>query len=374
MFGSSSRGAADLLSNEELLGLTSNSNNIYLNNNQNQNQNENNENGINDDNHILNDATPQLKAPRRTLHKITDDLLLGPRGLKTLTKSLNSFKFKPKPKSNKNKHKLTSYEIYKNSKYENSNHFENLTKLLYIYQSWCHDIYPKYKFRDVIPILNRAVNTPIIKHHKRELIENEISLKLSKINNIDNDDYNNDNDDNIDQLESVSEVQRQQDDGDTHTNMIMNDNSNHNTSSGGGLFVAESDEEDGLYTSVGVNKVPTTTTTIQPQQQQQQQKQIDSSMLQKDDDYLKELDSEINININHNNLIANQDDNNDGSISQDEFSDDGDDSMFQPTAGKISHNKEEEEEDIPEELIAHNYNDQDEEMEDEMAILREMGM
>ncbi|VEU19534.1 DEKNAAC100464 [Brettanomyces naardenensis] len=144
--------SADLLSNEELLNLQD------------------------DHSTSVGPEQPQLPdKPRRRYHKLTDDLLLGPRGLPTLKKALDKYKFKSK----KPKSQMTSYERYMSEKYDHSVHFENLTRLLHIYQLWGHEIYPKYKFKDFIPVLSRATDTIAVKEYRRGLIRKEVDDKLA---------------------------------------------------------------------------------------------------------------------------------------------------------------------------------------------------
>ncbi|KAG7827375.1 hypothetical protein KL920_004629 [Ogataea angusta] len=105
---------------------------------------------------------PELPKKRRTVHKLTDELLLGPRGLPALHRSLKKYRFHHKRAADRRR-----------DEYTRSHHFDNLTRLLHIYQSWGHDIYPQYKFRDFIPVLSRAMGSTEVRNYKRQLMRGE---------------------------------------------------------------------------------------------------------------------------------------------------------------------------------------------------------
>jgi len=144
---------ADLLSNEELLGLH--------------------EDGTNRNDDIKTEQQIEVK-PKRRYHKLDDDLMLSSRGLPELIKSLSKYRFRGK----KRPAEMSSYERYVNKRYDRSIHFENLTRLLHVYQIWGHEVYPKYKFRDFTGVLNRAASSPALKEYKRSVIRKEVDEKL----------------------------------------------------------------------------------------------------------------------------------------------------------------------------------------------------
>ncbi|QPG76836.1 hypothetical protein FOA43_004230 [Brettanomyces nanus] len=144
---------ADLLSNEELLGLREENTNANIDN-----------------------STVVPEKPRRRYHKLTNDLMLGQRGVPALQRALGKFRFKAK----KQRSQMTSYENYMSGKYDHSVHFENLTRLVHIYQQWGHEIYPKYKLKDFIPVLSRAADMPALKEYKRAQIRKEVDEKVQK--------------------------------------------------------------------------------------------------------------------------------------------------------------------------------------------------
>lgn len=141
--------SADLLSNEELLGLHDEAA----------------------------DQQPELvdEKPHRHYYKLTDEIMMGPRGLPSLKKSLHKFKFHSK----KPKASMTAYDRYVSKRYDHSIHYENLTRLLHNYQIWGHEIYPKYRFKDFIHLAARTCSTPRIKDYRRDLIRTEIEDKIS---------------------------------------------------------------------------------------------------------------------------------------------------------------------------------------------------
>lgn len=110
--------------------------------------------------------------------------MLGPRGLTKLVGRLNKYRFKKKKKATE----MNSYERYVSKRYDHSVYFENLTRLLHIYQVWGHEVYPKYKFRDFITVLNRAASSTAVKEYKRALIRKEVDEKL-KIEAVREDEY-----------------------------------------------------------------------------------------------------------------------------------------------------------------------------------------
>ncbi|KAG7693308.1 hypothetical protein KL930_004089 [Ogataea haglerorum] len=111
---------------------------------------------------LHNQDEPELPKKRRTVHKLTDELLLGPRGLPALHRSLKKYRFHHKRAADRRR-----------DEYTRSHHFDNLTRLLHIYQAWGHDIYPQYKFRDFIPVLSRAVGSTEVRNYKRQLMRGE---------------------------------------------------------------------------------------------------------------------------------------------------------------------------------------------------------
>ncbi|KAG7901601.1 hypothetical protein KL907_004271 [Ogataea polymorpha] len=116
---------------------------------------------------LHNQDEPELPKKRRTVHKLTDELLLGPRGLPALHKSLKNYRFHHKRVADRRR-----------DEYTRSHHFDNLTRLLHIYQAWGHDIYPQYKFRDFIPVLSRAMGSPEVRNYKRQLMRGETDGEL----------------------------------------------------------------------------------------------------------------------------------------------------------------------------------------------------
>ncbi|KAG7878775.1 hypothetical protein KL938_003918 [Ogataea parapolymorpha] len=113
---------------------------------------------------LHNQDEPELPKKRRTVHKLTDELLLGPRGLPALHKSLKKYRFHHKRAADRRR-----------DEYTRSHHFDNLTRLLHIYQAWGHNIYPQYKFRDFIPVLSRAVGSTEVRNYKRQLMRGEVA-------------------------------------------------------------------------------------------------------------------------------------------------------------------------------------------------------
>ncbi|OWB74349.1 hypothetical protein B5S31_g4138 [[Candida] boidinii] len=203
---SSIRGGAEALSNEELLGLTQRPTNSNS-NSSNYNYNYNYQTSTNTDVSNLDslrsleqqqeiDVNNNLKQ-RRKLQVLTDEILISKRGLPNLKKQLNKFKFNKKPK------KLSSYEKYKSLEYGNDYNYENLTKLLYTYQLWGHNILPKAKFKNFINSINRSVNKPLVRQYIRQLIEDEIDSKMNNGidvtgNDVDNHDHQQDDQQNDD--------------------------------------------------------------------------------------------------------------------------------------------------------------------------------
>ncbi|KAH3667377.1 hypothetical protein OGAPHI_003026 [Ogataea philodendri] len=105
---------------------------------------------------------PEIPKKRRTMHKLTDELLLGPRGLPALHRALKKYKFHHAKRP-----------AQRRDNYTNSHHFDNLTRLLHVYQVWGHDVYPQYKFKDFIPVLSRAMGTSQMRTYKRALMVGE---------------------------------------------------------------------------------------------------------------------------------------------------------------------------------------------------------
>ncbi|GMG28291.1 unnamed protein product [Ambrosiozyma monospora] len=196
------------------------------------------------------------EKPVRKFYKLTDDFMLGSRGIPELHKSLKTFKF-----IKKNKYR-SSYEKYKQGSYGASYQFQNLTNLLYVYQKWGHDIYPKYKFTDVIPVINKASSTPLTKQYKRKLILDEISKVFATKDGQDNLQNNNNTDTNTNGTSTNSNV-----------NTANASSSNQETTNS--LFVGGIDSDEELYTPSNLVQIRNKSTEAQQQQQQSEKNKED---------------------------------------------------------------------------------------------------
>ncbi|GME89986.1 unnamed protein product [Ambrosiozyma monospora] len=322
------------------------------------------------------------EKPVRKVYKLTDEFMLGPRGIPELHKSLKNFKF-----IKKNKYR-SSYEKYKQGSYGASYQFQNLTNLLYVYQKWGHDIYPKYKFTDVIPVINKASSTPLTKQYKRKLILDEIGKVFATKNGQDDQQNNNDIDANTNGNSTTT----------SNGNTTKASSSTQETTNP--LFVGGIDSDEELYTPSDL--VHLRSKSAEQQKQSEKEKEADVEDDDDDDDFLRELNKGLtdasNVMANNAKLTTkaagNQDitkndqalvdngtttntgldkqekDKNDDDNDEDMFSVD-DDGLLDEVLNKNNKNEatSQAQDEFPTEFM-----EQYEEEDPELAIMREMGM
>lgn len=220
-----------------------------------------------------------------------------------------------------NKSSLSSKAV-RQMKYENE--YNNLSSILQFYQLWCHGLFPKAKFKDCIQLIRAfGAKSSQLKIYRRELIEKELrELKESKgiIDKTERPAESIDDQEQLDQLQ-----------GNTHPQEIPqsiddDDWSFMNTNESNGLFVGDDD----LYHTPS---------------------NLVSAETHKDEESISKLENEP-IGSNQNDIANNADD------SDDPFSDD----------------------DIPIEVNKQpeypypEMDTNDKEYEDEMEVMREMGL
>lgn len=220
-----------------------------------------------------------------------------------------------------NKSSLSSKAV-RQMKYENE--YNNLSSILQFYQLWCHGLFPKAKFKDCIQLVRSfGAKSSQLKIYRRELIEKELrELKESKgiIDKTERPAESIDDQEQLDQLQ-----------GNTHPQEIPqsiddDDWSFMNTNESNGLFVGDDD----LYHTPS---------------------NLVSAETHKDEESISKLENEP-IGSNQNDIANNADD------SDDPFSDD----------------------DIPIEVNKQpeypypEMDTNDKEYEDEMEVMREMGL
>ena len=110
---------------------------------------------------------------------LKEDVLLSKRGIPKLQSYLKDFKF-TKRKSKTVISDSLRRDIRKSSamKYAEDHHYENLTRLLQIYQAWGHSLSPHLKFERFIDNLSRSVEIPTVRRHLRGLVEEEMRMKM----------------------------------------------------------------------------------------------------------------------------------------------------------------------------------------------------
>ena len=162
---------ADRLSNDAILGLDidSNINTNYP--------------GIDIISNNNNNSSNTSQTRKRKGDRLTSIELLSGRGIPKLQEEFKKFKFISKRDNhNKNKHKLLRSN---NVNYGESHHYENLSRILQVYQSWGHQLTPHLKFDRFIDNLSRSIEDTDTKHWLRDQICEEMRLKMEKENNID---------------------------------------------------------------------------------------------------------------------------------------------------------------------------------------------
>lgn len=219
---------------------------------------------------------------------------------------------------------------------KHENEFKNLSSMLQFYQLWCHGLFPKAKFKDCLQLLRSfGSKSGQLKLYRRELIEQELrKLKESK---------------GIIDTESmeIPEAQNQQSeqlpenqDPEGIQDMADDDWSFMNTNQSNGLFVGE---EDDLY------HTPNT---------------LPAEAVSRDFDSVasnSEQNASIDAANTETNVPANSNDSNDSDDSDDPFSD-NDIPIRSESMNKYDEYPVEENE------------VDDHEHEDELAIMREMGL
>lgn len=220
-----------------------------------------------------------------------------------------------------NKSSLSSKAV-RQMKYENE--YNNLSSILQFYQLWCHGLFPKAKFKDCIQLIRAfGAKSSQLKIYRRELIEKELrELKESKgiIDKTERPAESIDDQEQLDQLQ-----------GNTHPQEIPQSNDDDdwsfmNTNESNGLFVGDDD----LYHTPS---------------------NLVSAETHKDEESISKLDN-VPIGSNQNDIANNAND------SDDPFSDDD---------IPIEVNKQPE---YPYPEMDAN----DKEYEDEMEVMREMGL
>lgn len=113
---------------------------------------------------------------KRKSDKLTPDILLSNRGIPTIFKSIKHIKFQKKPKSTHSK----SINAINKIKFGNDYHYNNLTLILRIFQNWGHHLGSHLKFDRFIENLLRGMNQTDNKHWVRNLVREEMRLKMEQ--------------------------------------------------------------------------------------------------------------------------------------------------------------------------------------------------
>lgn len=116
--------------------------------------------------------------PKRSSDKLTPEILLSGRGLPKLIDTFKRFKFtKRSAKGKASKHN----GVYKKVQYCDDHHYDNLTRIIQIYQNWGHSISPHLMFDRFIGNLDRGIQKSDVKYWIREQIREEIRGKVDRI-------------------------------------------------------------------------------------------------------------------------------------------------------------------------------------------------
>lgn len=98
----------------------------------------------------------------RVAHKLNAELLESPRGLPHIRQAMKKFRFKTK----KEVAKKYGYSVESRSvPFTKTHYYENLSRVLRVYQLWGHSIFPKAKFYD----FSRLIDKPMREKRIREL-------------------------------------------------------------------------------------------------------------------------------------------------------------------------------------------------------------
>ncbi|CDK29918.1 unnamed protein product [Kuraishia capsulata CBS 1993] len=117
----------------------------------------------------LTDGVPMLKNKTKRLnYNLNTELLLSKRGLPELRRYASNFKFKRHQPSRLRRDP-------RRDKFVNSVAFQNLTRILQMYQVWGHNIFPKARLADFIDLVKKTGNKKEIKAYRIECIEEEVA-------------------------------------------------------------------------------------------------------------------------------------------------------------------------------------------------------
>lgn len=183
----------------------------------------------NDD--ILGLDKPIKLTTRAKIAKIDNERVFNEKGLPYLTKNHQKV---VRTLRKKDKEFLKVSKPSKSAKYQHE--YDNLETVLQFYQIWCHNLFPKARFKDCIQLLRRLGRTSSqLKLYRRELIElelNKIRVEKGII-----DEHHSDDDIYATPAEPV--VVENDDDEDDWSFMNRPKNKRRN-----GLFVDEDDEDE----------------------------------------------------------------------------------------------------------------------------------
>lgn len=122
-----------------------------------------------------------LVKPQRKTDKLTPEVLTSKNGIPKIVKRVNAFKFDKKLKSKHN------YDLnYRNVRYSNrakfgeDHHFQNLTKILQMYQGWGHELRSHLKFDRFIQTIFKGMEDTYMKEWLKNQTREEMRSKMEK--------------------------------------------------------------------------------------------------------------------------------------------------------------------------------------------------
>lgn len=236
------------------------------------------------------------------------------------------------------------------------NEFENLSSVLQFYQLWCHGIFPKARFKDCLHLVRvLGSKSSQLKLYRRDLLDIEIRKLKVKNGLLDEDETFNrvSVDDDNGQTENADNTEGPQ----TENNVDDNDDwsfMNVNNQTNNALFVGEEEDENSLYRTS--NKDIEQINEHSNENPLLENTTVSNKISHSHEPPISEKTNETNITNN-------------ASDSEDPFSDD-DDLLPSQTQTQASNKQTTAD---PSEMFF-DANDKEEEYENEMEVMREMGL
>ncbi|KAH3678568.1 hypothetical protein WICMUC_001377 [Wickerhamomyces mucosus] len=141
-----------------------------------------------------------IKKSRRSIAKLTEEMLLSSKGLKYI--------------------RTNSHKIRKRLNKSRDDDYKNLTNFLQFYQIWGHNLFPKAKFKDFLTLIEKLGPRRDIKDQRQQWINQDMG-----INSFDSFDDRVEDDLNINK---ITEKNDNRNDNDTNNNNDKNNNNDNN--------------------------------------------------------------------------------------------------------------------------------------------------